>query len=295
MTKEKIDFSRYMIIIDKPSGPTSFQISDFVRRALGLNKASHTGTLDPKVTGVLPVLLGRAAKLTGYFSKQDKEYVGTMKIHNQVSKEELEKSINEKFLGKISQLPPVKSRVKREFRERVVKEFRILEEGENNEYLFRVKCQAGTYIRKLIHDLGIALETGAHMTELRRTKASVFSEEDKEFADMYKFTEAAEEYKKGNSDKIKSLLIPIEIIEKIIQRSDIEDKETINKLLHGSPFFKRYFEKINQKDIGFEKEKNIAIFNKGKLAEIIKIEKSKEEIKAAEGNDIIATPATIFN
>ena len=294
--KEKIDFNKYLLIIDKPSGPTSFQVTDYVRKHLNIKKASHTGTLDPKVTGVLPVLLGRAAKLTYYFSKQDKEYVGVMNVHEITEKEKIEQLIKDKFLGMISQLPPVKSRVKRQEREREIKEFKILEQSERNpkEFLFIVKCQAGTYIRKLVHDLGEELGTGAHMTELRRTKASIFKEEGSQFSTLYQFQEAVDEYEKGNSEKLKSILIPIEIIEKIMKRIDIEDKEALNRLLHGSPFFKQFLKK-DKKSEKWEKEENIALFNKWKLFGIIKVEKTEEEIEKAEDGEIIATPQTIFN
>jgi len=290
---KKIDFSRFLIVIDKPSGPTSFQIVDFVKKHLGLNKASHVGTLDPKVTGVLPILLGRAAKLSRYFSKSDKEYIGIMRFHENISREETEKAIKNKFLGKILQLPPVKSNVRREIREREIKEFEILEQ-EEIDFLFRVKCQAGTYIRKLVHDLGMELGIGAHMAELRRTKAGIFSENDKEFANMYDFAKAADEYKRGNSEKLKNILIPIEIIEKIMKRQDIEDKEIVNKILHGSPFFKNYLKKI-KKTTGWERGENIALFKENSLFGIIRIEKSEEEIEKAEDDELIAIPLTIFN
>jgi len=77
--KELLEFG--ILNLDKPSGPTSFGVSDFVRKTLKPKKTSHFGTLDPKVTGVLPIALGRACKLTGYFLGHDKEYVGIMRIH----------------------------------------------------------------------------------------------------------------------------------------------------------------------------------------------------------------------
>jgi H/ACA ribonucleoprotein complex subunit 4 len=85
--KELLEFG--MINIDKPSGPTSFDISDFVRKTLDLRKTSHFGTLDPQVTGVLPIALNRACKLTGYFLGEDKEYVGIMRIHEEADLEEI--------------------------------------------------------------------------------------------------------------------------------------------------------------------------------------------------------------
>ena len=117
-----------IINIDKPSGPTSFDISDMVRRMLRVRKTSHFGTLDPKVTGVLPIALNRACKLTGYFMGHDKIYVGIMKIHEERDMKEIQKIIDKEFLGKIQQLPPVRSRVKRQIREREVKKFKLMEQ-----------------------------------------------------------------------------------------------------------------------------------------------------------------------
>ena len=83
--------------IDKPSGPTSFDVSDFVRKKLNLRKTSHFGTLDPKVTGVLPIALNRGCKLTGFFLGEDKEYVGIMRMHEEISLEKINKAIKKKF------------------------------------------------------------------------------------------------------------------------------------------------------------------------------------------------------
>ena len=133
--KELLEFG--IINIDKPSGPTSFDISDLIRKKLNLRKTGHFGTLDPKVTGVLPIALNNACKLTGYFLGEDKEYIGVMRIHKNISVKEIEKAIKEKFTGKIMQLPPVKSRVKRQERQREIKSFKILEkDGQNLFFIF---------------------------------------------------------------------------------------------------------------------------------------------------------------
>ena len=77
-----LDFS--IINLDKPSGPTSFSVDEIIKEKLDLKKASHFGTLDPAVTGVLPVALNRACKLLGYFIRKDKTYVGIMRLHSDV-------------------------------------------------------------------------------------------------------------------------------------------------------------------------------------------------------------------
>ena len=166
-----------IINIDKPSGPTSFSITEFVRKSLGISKASHMGTLDPKVTGVLPITLGRACRLASHFITHDKTYIGILHTHSVQDLENLQKIINEKFLGKIKQTPPHKSAVKRVERTREVYHFKFLESSEDKKYfLFECKVEGGTYIRKICSDLGEMID-GANMAELRRTEAGIFGED----------------------------------------------------------------------------------------------------------------------
>ena len=161
-----------IINIDKPLGPTSFQVSQFVKNLIEVRKTSHLGTLDPTiVSGVLPVALNRACRLSEYLMHRNKTYIGIMRLHKEVKRDELEKVIKE-FVGKIKQLPPKRSRVKRAIREREVKSFRIIE-IEGKDVLFETEVQAGTYIRKICDDMGKEIG-GAHMLELRRTKAGLF-------------------------------------------------------------------------------------------------------------------------
>jgi H/ACA ribonucleoprotein complex subunit 4 len=251
---ELLEFS--ILNIDKPSGPTSFSISDFVReklKELGLRKTSHFGTLDPKVTGVLPIALNRACKLTGFFLGHDKEYVGIMRMHKEIELKKIQKIINEKFLGIIKQTPPVRSRVKRQEREREIKSFDILEQGENKkDFLFKTNVQGGTYIRKLIDDLGIELKIGAHMIELRRIRAGIFSEKDKEFVNLYDFEKAVDEYKKGNEELLRKMLIPAEkALKEIFPVVEVK-KESVKKLLTGKPIMEE--DVINNKNNQLSKD-----------------------------------------
>ncbi len=239
-SKNLLEFG--IINIDKPSGPTSFQVSEKVKNLLGLRKTSHFGTLDPKVTGVLPVALNRACKLTGFFLGEDKEYLGIMRLHEEVSKEKIEKAIKENFTGVITQKPPVKSRVKRVERQREVKVFEILEQDEKD-FLFRAVVEGGTYIRKLIDDLGKNLGVGAHMLELRRSRAGIFSEDDKDHpaVTLYELEKAIEE------DKLEKIIIPAqEAIKKIYPIAEIK-KEFVEKVLHGSPIKKDFLKEIPEK------------------------------------------------
>ena len=265
--KELLEFG--IINVDKPSGPTSFNISDFVRKNLRLRKTSHFGTLDPKVTGVLPIALNRACKLTGFFLREDKEYVGVMRIHKDIKMQEIQKTINKNFVGKIKQTPPVKSRVKRQEREREIKKFKLLEQ-EGRNILFYVECECGTYIRKLISDLGEKLGIGAHMLELRRTRAGIFREKDKEFINLYDFEKAISEYKGGNDRLLREIIIPGEIISKIYPVVKIK-KDFLDKTLHGCPIYHKFL--IKKKEI--ETGKTICVFCEKKFVGMYKIINNK--------------------
>jgi len=162
-----------ILILDKPSGITSHDCCDEVKEILNVEKAGHAGTLDIGVTGVLVIALDEATKLLRLFSGLPKEYVGEAILHEDVDIEKLNQIINEKFLGKIKQVPPKRSRVKREEREREIFDFKILKK-EGRRFSFQVSCQAGTYIRKLIDDLGKELNIIANMTKLRRMKQGPF-------------------------------------------------------------------------------------------------------------------------
>ncbi|HLD07382.1 MAG TPA: RNA-guided pseudouridylation complex pseudouridine synthase subunit Cbf5 [Candidatus Nanoarchaeia archaeon] len=163
-----------IVNIDKPAGPTSHQVSDYLKRILHLSKAGHSGTLDPAVTGVLPTGIGRATRIVSYLLTAGKEYVAVMHLHHEVPETDLRQAFA-RFTGRISQLPPIKSSVKRQLRQRTIYGMTLLE-TEGKDVLFRVSCEAGTYIRKLIHDMGQHLKTGAHMAELRRISAGPFDE-----------------------------------------------------------------------------------------------------------------------
>lgn len=230
--KELLKFG--IINIDKPSGPTSSWVSQYIRESLGLTKTSHLGTLDPQVSGVIPVALNRACRLNDYFMHKDKTYVGIMRIHKEISKEDLQKEAN-KFIGKINQLPPVRSNVRREIRVREVKTFEILEQKEKD-FLFVTRVQAGTYIRKLCSDLGERIG-GAHMLELRRTDAGIFNESTA--ISMYEFDEIVKEYKNGNYAPLRKVLLSGEIISTMLPTIKIR-KDVVKKIMTGSPIFKSF-------------------------------------------------------
>lgn len=265
-----------IININKPSGPTSFNISDFVRKKLsnlGARKTSHFGTLDPKVTGVLPIALNRACKLTGFFIGEDKEYVGIMRFHEEVDINKLKDKINEKFLGKIKQTPPVRSRVKRVEREREVKSFDVIEQ-DGKDFLFHASVQGGTYIRKLIDDLGSELNVGAHMLELRRIRAGIFMEEgDFPSYTLYELDEALKELSNGNEEKLRSMIIPGEIISQVYETININGNR-LREIFTGKPIYSDDI--IDRKFL--QKDQIVCVFFGLRFVEMAKVFDEKKRV-----------------
>jgi len=283
--KELLNFS--LVVINKPDNWTSFDVVNKLAgmfRKLGIKKAGHLGTLDPMVTGVLPICLGNATKIQELLMHRDKVYVGKMKIHKPITKKELEAGMK-KLLGKIMQLPPVKSRVKRVLREREIKKFELQEfDEEKLEASFVTEVEAGTYIRKLVHDLGELLGIGAHMIELKRTQAGLFSNLNKEYTDTETLSQLVAE---NNEKEIRKLLIPAEIISNVLESYEIKS-EFVQKLMNGSPLFKEMLK--NPDDI--EKIQNntssFCLISENRLLEIAKI------TNQFENKEIIAKPVSVI-
>lgn len=197
-----------LILLNKPKDMTSFGAVARVRRIMGEKKAGHTGTLDPMATGVLPILLGTATKLSDYLLMADKAYTATMRLgvttdtqditgtvlttqRADVSKEDFFKALNS-FKGEILQTPPMYSAIKqngqplyklarrgieaeRTARKVTIYEIELLEQLSPTDFTISVCCSKGTYIRSLVSDIGEALGCGATLTELCRTSTGGFS------------------------------------------------------------------------------------------------------------------------
>ncbi|NRB84407.1 MAG: tRNA pseudouridine(55) synthase TruB [Winogradskyella sp.] len=211
------DFQKgQVLLIDKPLHWTSFQAVNKLRWAIKQSfkikkiKVGHAGTLDPLATGLLVICTGKMTKQINTFQGQEKEYTGTITIGSTTPSYDLETEINQRFstthiteqlihettnqfIGTIEQLPPVFSAIKKdgkrlyEFaragevveiksRQIQISEFEITDINDL-EIKFRVVCSKGTYIRSLAHDFGKALNSGAHLSELRRTRIGDFKVE----------------------------------------------------------------------------------------------------------------------
>jgi tRNA pseudouridine55 synthase len=171
-----------VVNLDKPPGPSAHQVAAWVRDMVadhladeGVDRVAHAGTLDPKVTGCLPLLLGDATRMAQVFDDSVKEYVAVLEVHAAAPADL--RDVAAEFEGPIYQKPPRKSAVKRQLRVREIHDLTVLE-VEDRQLLLRVRCDSGTYVRKLCHDLGLALGTGAHMGHLRRTATEPFDDTD---------------------------------------------------------------------------------------------------------------------
>jgi tRNA pseudouridine55 synthase len=195
-----------VLVIDKPSGPTSFDVVARVRRLLGAKRVGHGGTLDPMASGVLPICLGEATKLAPFLLEADKEYDAEVRFGVETDTLDAEGAVLARrpvaiergaleaalaaFRGPIEQVPPMYSALKREGRplysyaragETVARAPRqvtvhelVLESWDGEAARLRVRCSKGTYVRALAADLGRALGPGAHLSALRRLASGPF-------------------------------------------------------------------------------------------------------------------------
>ena len=269
-TEELITYG--IVNLDKPKGPTSHQVSDYLQQILKINKAGHSGTLDPGVTGVQPIALGRATRITQYLLTAPKEYICVMHIHKELSEAQIKSTLSF-FIGKIKQLPPIKSAVKREERVREIYELEILEILDQD-VLFRVRCQAGTYIRKLCHDIGEHLGCGAHMANLRRSQAGPFRENNN-LVTLQDLTDAFYYYtEKKNDTYLRYCIQPIENSLGHIAKIWIFDS-AIESISHGRDVGAPGISKLEN----FKKNDTVAVMSLlGELVAIGKAQMSAVEI-----------------
>ena len=226
------DYIRFGIInLDKPSGPSSHEVTAWAKRILKVGHAGHGGTLDPKVTGVLPIALEEATKVVQALLLSGKEYVCVMRLHYETPEDRVKAALDE-FQGTIYQRPPLRASVKHQLRTRKIYYLNLLEIEEKN-VLFRVGCEGGTYIRKLCYDLGEALGCGAHMQELRRIRAGPFTENEG-LSTLYDVSYFFDLWKEKNDEKaLRHAVFPMESALTLLPRVFIRDS-AVAALCHGA-------------------------------------------------------------
>ena len=265
-----------LIILDKPPGPTSHETVAWTKRLLKIPKIGHSGTLDPQVSGVLPLGLGEATKALGVLLYGPKEYHALGRIHSLPSKEKLENTIK-LFTGAIFQKPPQRSAVVRQTRIRTIHELEVLEQKERL-LLTRILCESGTYIRKLYYDIGEFLGPGATMIELRRTRVDQFRESDglvtlHELAHAFSLWE-----EKKDESKLKEMIKPVEYAFSEIKSIIIRDS-AVDAMCHGAQLAIPGILKISP---NLKKGDVVGVYTqKGEVVALAESLLSEEEIKDA--------------
>lgn len=275
-----------VINLDKPKGPTSHEIVAWVKRILDLSRAGHSGTLDPAVSGVLPVAIEDATKMVQVLLPAGKEYVCVMQLHADVPQHRLEQVVEE-FTGEIYQRPPLRAAVKRQVRTRKIYYNEMLER-ENRLVLMRVGCEAGTYLRKLCHDIGETLGTGAHMRELRRTRTGPFREDSlvtlQDLADAYAFWR-----ENGDETLLRKFIRPVEASVEHLPKLVVRDG-AVDALCHGANLAAPGVLSV---ETGVATGDMIAIMTlKGELVEIARAAMPSKEIIEAE-HGIVSKPERV--
>jgi H/ACA ribonucleoprotein complex subunit 4 len=284
------DHIRYGVInLDKPRGPTSHETVAWVKEMLGVQKAGHSGTLDPGVSGVLPVALESATKVLSVLFESGKEYICVMRVHGKVESEKVIKTIR-KFQGEIYQRPPVKSAVKRQLRTRKIYYIDVKEICDSK-VLMTIGCEAGTYIRKLCHDMGLLLGTGAHMEELRRTKAGSF--EERSSVNLHDIKDAYQFWKEnGLEGPLRDVIRPVETVTEHIPKVVVRDT-AVDAICHGADLAIPGISRVHPR---LKKGDRVTVFTlKNELVALGEALKTTEEMLAEESGFAVKTQRVIMD
>ena len=269
------EYIRYGVInLDKPAGPTSHEVAAWVKKIMHLTSVGHGGTLDPKVTGVLPVTLEESTKIVQALLHSGKEYVCVMKLHGDAEEERVRNVLKE-FEDLIYQRPPLRASVKRQLRTRRIYYIDFLEKDGRN-VLFKVGCEGGTYIRKLCYDIGEILGCGAHMQELRRTRAGPFVENSNARVTLHDVAYWFAEWEEKKDEKfLRKIIQPMEAALALIPKIVVRDS-AVDALCHGANLTAPGILSV---ETGIGKGSMLAVFTlKGEVVALAKALVSTEEI-----------------
>ena len=222
------------ILLDKSPGPSSHQVSAWARDMLGLEKLGHGGTLDPFASGLLPLLSGKAMRLTGKILTHDKSYLALLRFGREVEREELEENMA-MLTGKVYNVPPEISAVRVQVRTRKISKFEILD-FDGSSVLTHIECEAGTYVRTMARDIGLLLDTPVELKELRRPTSGEFKLS--QAITMQQLADAYWLYKeKGDETAIMRVLHPIEDMLSDLPKIVVKDGAAA-ALSHGAPLLR---------------------------------------------------------
>lgn len=222
------------ILLDKPAGPTSHQVAAWARDLFELERLGHGGTLDPFATGVLPLMAGKAMKVTKKILNHKKSYICVFRFAQEVSDDDLQEAMV-RLTGRVYNVPPEVSAVKVQVRTRKIFAFEQLDRS-GNDMIARVACEAGTYIRTMARGLGLLLNMKVQLKELRRDMSGMFTLDD--CVTLQELADAVWLWKE--CDRPEALLRIIHPIEKLLldlPSATVKDSAAA-ALAHGAPLLR---------------------------------------------------------
>lgn len=222
-----------VILIDKPSGPSSHQLAAWARSLLGIKRIGHGGTLDPFATGLLTLLCGRSTKITGEILKKPKSYVAVIRFKHPIDQNDLTDLVNS-MQGDVYNVPPKESAVKIQVRSRKISKSELIQSEEGDRvHLVSIDCDAGTYIRTLVRDLGLLSSNDCELLELHRSMTG--SLDDQMACTMQQLADAVFLWREHDDPRgLIRLISPIETVLGGIPNIVIKDG-AVSALSHGAP------------------------------------------------------------
>lgn len=276
-------------LLDKGAGPTSHQVAAWVRDMLELPRLGHGGTLDPFATGVLPLMSGKAMRLTKQILEHDKTYIAVFQFKNDVEQDALD-AVMKQLTGRIYNVPPEISAVRVQVRTRKIHDFSLLDQS-SKRIVARIRCEAGTYIRTMARDMGLFLDQPVELKELRREDSGRFTLED--CVQLHEIADAVWLWKECNEgEALLRMLHPTEKLLAGLPRIVVKDS-AVAALAHGAPLLRPGIVSIPS---DLTSGQNVLVTSmKGEAVCFVKVNCDSESITNMEKGEIARPSAVLMN
>ena len=276
-------------LLDKGAGPTSHQVAAWVRDMLELPRLGHGGTLDPFATGVLPLMSGKAMRLTKQILEHDKTYIAVFQFKNDIEQDALD-AVMKQLTGRIYNVPPEISAVRVQVRTRKIHDFSLLDQS-SKRIVARIRCEAGTYIRTMARDMGLFLDQPVELKELRREDSGRFALKD--CVQLHEIADAVWLWKECNEgEALLRMLHPTEKLLAGLPRIVVKDS-AVAALAHGAPLLRPGIVSIPS---DLTSGQNVLVTSmKGEAVCFVKVNCDSESITNMEKGEIARPSAVLMN
>lgn len=276
-------------LLDKGAGPTSHQVAAWVRDMLKLPRLGHGGTLDPFATGVLPLMSGKAMRLTKQILEHNKTYIAVFQFKNEVDQEALGEVMGQ-LTGRIYNVPPEISAVRVQVRTRKIHDFTLLDQSAKR-IVARIRCEAGTYIRTMARDMGLLLDQTVDLKELRREDSGRFGLND--CVQLHEIADAIWLWKECNEgEALLRMLHPTEKLLAGLPRIVVKDS-AVAALAHGAPLLRPGLVSIPD---NLSSGQNVLVTSiKGEAVCFVKVNTDSKSISTLEKGEIGRPSAVLMN